>query len=56
VQRDDFLRTQFISDVSIYEPEMLIFLDETGSDRRNSIRKHGYSFRGKPIVSHELLV
>ena len=37
---------------------MLIFLDETGSDRRNSIRKHayGYSLRGKPLVSHELLV
>ena len=56
IQRDDFLRTQFVSDVSIYEPEMLIFLDETGSDRRNNIRKHGYSLRGKPLVSHELLV
>jgi hypothetical protein len=56
VQRDDFLRAQFVSDISIYEPEMLIFLDETGSDRRNSIRKHGYSLRGKPLVSHELLI
>ena len=28
VQRDDFLRAQFVSDVSIYEPEMLIFLQE----------------------------
>ena len=35
---------------------MLIFLDKTGSDRRNSIRKHGYSLRGKPLVSHKLLV
>ena len=26
-------RAQFVSDVSIYEPEMLIFLNETGSDR-----------------------
>ena len=56
LQRDDFLRTQYASDVSIYDPEMLIFLDETGSDRRNSIRKHGYSLRGKPLVSHELLI
>ena len=43
LQRSDFLRAQFVSDVSIYELEMLIFLDETGSDRRNSIRKYGYS-------------
>ena len=56
LQRSDFLRAQFVSDVSIYEPEMLIFLDETGSDRRNSIRKYGYSLRGKPLVSHELFV
>lgn len=56
IQRDDFLRSQFAYDVSIYEPEMLIFLDETGSDKRNTIRRHGYSLRGKPLVSHELLV
>ena len=31
-------------------------LDETGSDRINSIRKHGYSLQGKPLVSYELLV
>ena len=38
LQRDDFLRSQFVSDVSMYEPEMLIFLDESGSDRWDSIR------------------
>ena len=56
IQREDFLRAQFTSDVSVYEPEMLIFLDETGSDKRNTIRKHGYSLKGKPLVSHELMV
>ncbi len=55
-QRDDLLRAQFASDVSMYKPEMLIFIDETGSDRRNCIRKHGYSLRGKPLVTHRLLV
>jgi hypothetical protein len=29
---------------------MLIFLDETGSDRRNSIRRDGYSVRGRVLV------
>jgi transposase len=32
IQRDDFLRCQFVSDVSMYESEMLVFLDETESD------------------------
>ena len=49
VQGNDFLRAQLVSDVSIYEPEMQLFLDETGSDRRNSIRKHGYSLRGSHL-------
>ena len=32
---------------------MLIFLDETGADRRNAMRRYGYSVRGKPAISHE---
>ncbi len=55
-QHDDFLRFQFVSDVSIYDPETLVFLDETGSDRRTCIRRYGYSLRGKPLVTHKLLV
>ncbi len=56
LQRDDFLWSQFVSDVSVYNKDMLVFLDETGSDRRNCIRRYGYSLRGKPLVSHKLLV
>ena len=55
LQRDKELRAQFVTDVSIYEPEMLIFVDESGSDRRDSLRKYGYSMRGKPIKSQKLL-
>ena len=56
LQRDNLLRSQFASDVSIFNQEMLIFLDETGSDKRNCMKQHGYSLRGKPLVSHKLLV
>ena len=56
LQRDDFLRAQFAHEVSVYNPEMFIFLDETGSDRRATIRRYGYSLRGKPLVSEKLLV
>ena len=34
LQQDEFLRQQFISEVSVYSPEMLVFIDETGTDRR----------------------
>ena len=54
LQRDEFLRQKV--DMSVYEPEMLVFLDETGADRRNTLRKYGYSMRGKPPQKHTLLV
>ena len=44
-----------ILDLSVYTPEMLIFLDETGADWQNVLRKYGYSMRGKPVVNHSLL-
>ena len=41
-QRDEDLRMAFANDVSMYDSEKLVFIDETGADRRNTIRKHGY--------------
>ena len=35
---------------------MFIWVDESGCDRRNSIRKYVYSIRGKRPVEHRLLV
>ena len=55
LQQNVSSRAQFLSDISVYEPEMLVFIDETGSDRRNSIRHFGYSLIGKPARSHSLL-
>ena len=56
LQRDEFLRQKFILDVSVYDPDMLVFLDETGADRRNMLRKYGYNMRDKPAQKHTLLV
>ena len=50
------MRQKFILDVSVYDPDILIFLDETGADRRNMLRKCGYSMRGKPAQKLTLLV
>ena len=55
-QQDQDLRSTFVSDVSIYRRKFLIFIDETGCDRRNALRKYGYGLRGKPIRCQKLLV
>ena len=53
IQRDEFLRQKLILDLSMYKPEML---DETGADRRNLLKKYGYSMRGKRAQKQTLLV
>ena len=40
----------------MYQPHMLVFVDETGSDRRDALRRYGYGIRGKPPRSCKLLV
>ena len=45
-----------MSDLSVYSSEMFVFVDETGADRRNTLRKYGYSLRGKPIRNYNLLI
>ena len=55
-QRDDYERAVYAAEMSVYNPEMLIFLDKTGFDKRNVLRRYAYSFRGKPARSHKLLV
>ena len=32
------------------------YIDETGADRRNLLRKHGYSQRGRSPKDHSLLI
>ena len=48
------MRAKFMAEVSIYDPSMHVFLDE--SDRRNAMRKFGYSIREIPPVDHRLLI
>lgn len=55
IQQSDECRARFMADVSVYDPAMLVWIDESGCDRRNSIRKYGYSIRGIAPQSHTLL-
>ena len=43
LQRSEVVRAKFMAEVSVYDPSMLIWIDESGCDRRNSTRKYGYS-------------
>lgn len=44
--------------MSIYKghPELFVFIDETGADRRDSMRKFAYSLKGKPAVASKLMI
>ena len=56
IQQSEVCRGRFMAEVSMYDPSMLIWLDETGCDGRNTICKYGYSLRGMPLSDHRLLV
>ena len=56
LQRSDAARAEFMSAVSVYDPNMLVWLDESGCDRRDAIRKYGYSIRGIPLCDQRLLI
>ena len=35
LQRSDLLRSKFRDNISIFTPDMFVFIDETGSDQRD---------------------
>lgn len=55
LQRDEEQRARFMAEVSVYDPSMLLWIDESGCDRRHSMRKRAYAIRGKPPRDHRLL-
>ena len=55
VQQSELLRAEFMAQISVYNPEMIIWVDESGCDRRNSARKYGYSLRGMPVSDHRIM-
>ena len=56
IQRDEFTPQQCIPEVSVYKSEILVFLDETGADQRNTLRKYGYNLQGIPLKNNALWV
>ena len=55
LQRSSILRAEFMAHMFLYNLQVLVWLDETGSDKRNFLRKYGYSLRGERAVKHTFL-
>lgn len=53
LQRSDECRARYMAE---YDPAMFVWIDETGCDKRNNMRRSGYSVRGIPPCDHRLLV
>ena len=56
LQCSEELQVQFMAKISMFNLEMIIWVDETGSARRNSVRSYSYSLKRMRAVSHELRV
>ena len=56
IQQSEQLQIQFMAEISMYDPDILVWIDETGSARRNSIWQYGYSLRGMPARVHQLQI
>ena len=55
VQRSEERRLEFQEEIAYFNADMLVWTDECGSDRRNEIRKYGYSLRGMIPVSYSFI-
>ena len=56
IQYSDQLRAKFMADITAFDPDMIIWIDESGCDKRNSTRGYAYIVIGQPPQDHRLLV
>ncbi len=56
LQQSEAKRAIYMAEISAFQPEMLVWIDETGCDKRNMLRKYGYSIRGTPAHNFALRV
>ena len=56
IQRSDVQRARYLCDIQEFRPDHFVFVDETGSNRRNSLQKYSYGIRGLTPVSHQICI
>ena len=54
LQCSDDLRGRFMAEISHFDPTTLVWVDESGFNRRNTIRAYGYSLQGMRAIDHQL--
>ena len=54
-QRSVEYRAAFVAHVLQYDPEYFVWVNETGSDAKNHIRKFGYALRGQTPIYHRFV-
>ena len=54
LQRNEETKGEFMAEMLTYEPEMFLWVDETGCNRRKLVRDYGYGIRGVPPVDHTI--
>ena len=45
-----------MAEISAFQPDMMLWIDETGCDKRSMLRKYGYGIGGKPAHDFVLRV
>ena len=56
LRQSDTKRAEFQAEISTFDASMLLWIDETGFDNRNAIRKYGYGIRGQPPQDRTLVL
>ena len=55
IQQSEEFRARIIAEVQQYRADMFVFVDESGTDSRDSLRRFGYGMRGKRTRAHKLI-
>ena len=55
LQRSDLIRAEYQAEITIYDPSMIVFVDESGTDQRNATQRFRYALRGYCPRSFKLL-
>ena len=55
-RRSEVVKTHYMVETEEFYSDLLVFIDETGCERCNLVRKYGYGLRGIPLASHQLFV
>ena len=56
LQRTMELRSSFMAGVYSFPTEMFVWIDESGSDSKDQLRRYGYALRGERAVCRKLLI